>query len=191
MTSSKDIIRLNEYLDGLLSVRESRALEAEMTQKPELAAQLAELQMVFKQIESVDELEPSRDLSVAVLQRLGSTEEKSKTLVWLLSFELLAAAVLAYFAWPTIAASLFGLPGWELNLPEFSDLLNRLAVSQAAIWESIQLSSSSDFTQLLNVPDAAALSADLIWVGLSVALLGLVGNGVLLAGKTALTPRNE
>jgi len=183
--------RLNEYLDGLLSAEEIGRLKTDLKRNPELAIRLAELQKVVKQFEHIDELEPSRDISEAVLHQLGPINKNEKVFSRILSFELLATGVLAYFASLALSGTLSEVAAWRLQIPQFADLANRFLAPQSILWEEVRHSASSGIAQWLRLPALGSFSADIIWIALALAVMSLFVSALLLAEKKPLNTRDD
>lgn len=174
---------LNEWLDEALPAAERAAAAAHLAGCPECAARLAELRLVFAQLEALPEVPLARDLTPTVLGRLPAraTPALGRGWPWALALQTALA----------VGVLLLAAPAVDLAGP--AGLATTWAQGLAAGWAGLSAQTQTDLAaawqagaQLLN--DARALGAPLgewpaaAWsAGLALlGLLWLAGNGLAL-----------
>lgn len=102
---------LQEYLDGTLDDETRRAVEAHLANSPAARAQLAELEALFSSLDTLPELPLTRDLSAAVVAKIGWETAVSTPLPRWLWGLLLGQALIALLLLGNVWASLLDWVG--------------------------------------------------------------------------------
>jgi predicted anti-sigma-YlaC factor YlaD len=167
---------LNEYLDNALAPSAHAAADAHLAACAACMAELKTLRSLFAAIESLPEAALERDISAAVVARLGQRAGVPRVIRWALAGQALAVAVILLLAWPLFDLSAMDLP-ILLDLPSLTQLLSVWAAQQDAWVRAIgQINVLPSFSLPID-PSSATL---LVLMLVSACLLWLVGNGLLL-----------
>ncbi len=175
---------LNEYLDNALAPSARAAADAHLAACPACMAELESLRSLFAQIEALPEATLQRDLSTAVVARLGGSSRVSvpRAVRWALVAQALAVVAILGLAWPLFDMAALNLFA-PLELPSLTQLVDSWntwvsAFGQASIERirNVDLLASFPSLSLQFAPSTTLLMLTLI----SACLLWLVGNGLFL-----------
>ncbi len=178
--------QLNEYLDQALDGDELRQVRSHLEGCPDCRERLDGLQAVFAHLAGLQDVQVSRDLRADILSRLPV----NRAPLWTPSLAAQLGAVCGLLLWLSfqmtkwIQPFLAGLSSARvptqylpLQFPRFSDVLH-LALAIPQFHLSLMphpLSLSFPIPQLPSFP-----TPDLIWIGVSISILWLIGNYFLL-----------
>jgi len=165
--------QLNEYLDE--ATIERAQIEAHLSSCNECAARLSTLQNVFAELDSLPELELTRDLAVPFILRPSLPAQLPKFLTLTAFLQAAVALVALIVAVPFVSAL---LP--QIELPSFTKLFFHIQ-TQWTVWLD-QLSTFNLPTfQPINLPTLEMSSLLFTLAGVSV--LWILGNGLLLRNQ--------
>ncbi|MFQ5400953.1 MAG: anti-sigma factor family protein [Anaerolineae bacterium] len=139
-----DEFQLNEYLDGMLGEADKSAVEAHLAACAECRAVMEELQTLFAMLDEVEEVTLTTDLSARVLADLQPEVAPVQWLRPLLLAQLLGAAGMLTWLWPTVwgwlrqAGTAVRAITLEVALPQI-DVWNRLTAWGTAALHQTQL----------------------------------------------------
>lgn len=168
---------LNEYLDNALAPPARAAADAHLANCDDCMAELESLRSLFAKIESLPEATLERDLSTAVLARLGGNRVSVPRAVrWALVAQALAVVIVLGLAWPLFDLAALKLPVVSLNLPSTAQLIGLWSAWMRNLSQTSLLPSIPSWPSLHLDPPALLLTLTLV----SACLLWLVGNGLLL-----------
>ena len=165
--------QLNEYLDE--ATTERAHIEAHLSSCDECAARLSTLQNLFTELDSLPELELTRDLAAPFTLRPSLPAQLPKFLTLTAVLQAAVALAALIVAVPFVSAL---LP--QIELPSFTKLFFQIQ-SQWTVWLD-QLSTLALPTfQLINLPTFEMSSLLFTLAGVSV--LWILGNGLLLRNQ--------
>jgi len=165
--------QLNEYLDEVTTERVQ--IEAHLSSCDECAARLSMLQNLFTELDSLPELELTRDLAAPFILRPSLPAQLPKFLTLTASLQAAVALAALIIAVPFVSAL---LP--QIELPSFTKLFFQIQ-SQWTVWLD-QLSTLTLPTfQPINLPTLEMSSLLFTLAGVSV--LWILGNGLLLRNQ--------
>jgi len=165
--------QLNEYLDN--ESTERAVVEAHLSSCDECAARLSTLQNLFTELDSLPELELTRDLAAPFIPRPSLPAQLPKFLTLTVTLQAAAALVVSILAAPFFIKV---LPAIEM--PSFGKVFIQIQ-SQWTAWldvlSNIQMPTIPTFSFELS-------SLYLMSALVAVSMLWLVGNGLLLRNPT-------
>jgi len=165
--------QLNEYLDN--ESTERAVVEAHLSSCDECAARLSTLQNLFTELDSLPELELTRDLATPFIPRPSLPAQLPKFLTLTVTLQAAAALVVSILAAPFFIKV---LPAIEM--PSFGKVFIQIQ-SQWTAWldvlSNIQMPTIPTFSFELS-------SLYLMSALVAVSMLWLVGNGLLLRNPT-------
>ena len=165
--------QLNEYLDE--PTTERAQIEAHLSSCDECAARLSTLQNLFTELDSLPELELTRELAAPFTLRPGLPAQLPKFLTLTAFLQTAIALVALIVAVPFVSAL---LP--QIELPSFTKLFFQIQ-TQWTIWLD-QLSTLNLPTfQPMNLP--AFEMSSLLFTLAGVSVLWILGNGLLLRNQ--------
>jgi anti-sigma factor RsiW len=169
--------QLNEYLDR--ETNESAQIELHLSTCEECSARLAALQDLFSEIESLPEMELSRDFAAGFLPLRSQPAKLPRSFTWTLILQAALAIVAIIIAAPFVMqfVSLYKL---SLSVPSLVDVFVQLQVQWAA-W----LDALATFTvpTLPEIPVVNVSSLFMMFTVIGVSLLWVIGNGLLLRNQ--------
>lgn len=179
---------LNEYLDNALAAPARVAADVHLAACTACMAELETLRGLFVEIESLPEVALERNISAAVVARLGQRAGVPRVIRWALAGQALVVAVILMLAWPLFNFSAFELPIVP-DFPSLAQLISIWAAQQDAWVRALGRMNLLPSFSLPFDPSAALLTLTLV----SACLLWLVGNGLLLLlpRTTSLKRRNS
>ena len=165
--------QLNEYLDEATTERVQ--IEAHLSSCDECAARLSTLQNLFTELDSLPELELTRDLAAPFTLRPSLPAQLPKFLTLTAFLQAAVALAALIIAIPFVSAL---LP--QIEPPSFTKIFFQIQ-SQWTVWLD-QLSTLALPTfQLINLPTFEMSSLLFTLAGVSV--LWILGNGLLLRNQ--------
>ena len=165
--------QLNEYLDE--ATTERAVIESHLDSCDECAARLSTLQNLFTELDSLPELELTRDLAAPFTLRPSLPAQLPKFLTLTAFLQAAVALATLIVALPFVSAL---LP--QIELPSFTKLFFQIQ-SQWTVWLD-QLSTFNFPTfQPINLPTLEMSSLLFALAGVSV--LWILGNGLLLRNQ--------
>ena len=169
--------QLNEYLDH--EAEDRAQIELHLSTCGECSERLAALQALFTEIESLPELEFSRDLAVRFIPgaSLSAKLPRSLTLTVALQAALAVAAIVV--AAPLVMEFLSPYIS-NVPAPSFAELWMRLQ-SQWTAW--LDMLSTFQFPTIPEIPVVELSSLFIMLIVTGVSLLWLIGNGLLLRNQ--------
>ncbi|MGH2522216.1 MAG: anti-sigma factor family protein [Anaerolineales bacterium] len=185
-----DDAALNEYLDFALPPARHAEVDAHLAACPECAARLAELRALFVALETLPDAPLERDLSRPVVAALRPQRAKTEPLAaplfrLVFAAQAAAAVVLIGLSWPVLAAN-FQLAALSPLIAQVVRVAVSTANSTAGRWQAALDSAQRLIQAGPQWPQLPAFPA--VGWGLclaAVALLWLLGNGLLLRGGPA------
>lgn len=173
MDEHPDELTLYEYLDGELDAAASQFISSHLATCPVCQTQLARLQQLFATLDSLPEVPLTVDLTPRVMTAIQSVVKPALPMWWrwVVVVEGIAAALLALWLWPFIAALLKPLP--------FPFSLGELTAPLLVLWAEWQQNFTLEWPVL---PPLTLAVPIIVWLGvLGLGLLiGVLGNGLLL-----------
>jgi len=165
--------QLNEYLDN--ESTERAVVEAHLSSCDECAARLSTLQNLFTELDSLPELELTRDLAAPFIPRPSLPAQLPKFLTLTVTLQAAAALVVSILAAPFFIKV---LPAIEM--PSFGKVFIQIQAQWTAwldVLSNIQMPTIPTFSFELS-------SLYLMSALVAVSMLWLVGNGLLLRNPT-------
>lgn len=171
---------LNEYLDEALASELRAEAEAHLAVCEPCSARLAELRVLFADLDSLPDLPLAVDFTPAIVARLEQNVPLPRPIRWLVVAQVFGALVALILTWPLVETM---LPTW--NLPPLQNIFSESATSL--------LQTITDFRFPKLAFDLPSLNLDLPTATLTVTILGvallwLVANGLLLIPRSRRTP---
>ena len=170
-------VQLNEYLDH--ETNERAQIELHLSTCEECSARLAALQDLFSEIESLPELELSRNVAARFMPNRRLPAKLPRSLTWTLTLQTVLAVVAMIVAAPFVLqfASSYTT---SLSLPSLLDVFMQLQ-NQWAAW--LDTLSTLPFPTIPEIPVVHVSSLVMMFTIIGVFLLWLVGNGLLLRNQ--------
>jgi len=167
--------QLNEYLDNVLGISERGKVDAHLRSCKECSARFEELRLVFTELEHLQEVEPSHDLTSAVMTHLTQPQSRLWTRAFAVQFGAALGTVLFFAA--EIAQTIYvpALSDFQLSIPKFRFAILNLPPSIPYL--------SFHFPKLPALPLSLSNSQIFITI-VSTLLLWLIGNVVLLRERS-------
>jgi len=173
---------LNEYLDGFLTDDEITELENHLETCAQCVSRLAELRMVFQNLESLPDYSLDRDLSVEVVSAIQPKINLSLGWKWGAFIQFILAFIVILLAVPVL------LETWKPNLRGMQHSLFQMFserwIALLAQWSTLSTEFQLVWSNLgteWNPPAIFETSQVVIWsIFLSAILLFIVGNGLVL-----------
>ena len=169
--------RLNEYLDHEADDR--LQIELHLSTCAECSRRLVALQDLFVEIESLPEVELSRDVAAALRPVTNPSMKLPRSLRLTITLQALLAVAAIILAAPLViqflSPYLSGVPA-----PSFAELFLYLQ-SQWTAW--LDMLSTFQFPAIPEVPVVELSSLFLMLIVVGVSLLWLIGNGLLLRNQ--------
>lgn len=170
-------VQLNEYLDHEADDRTQ--IELHLSTCKDCSARLAALQDLFAEIESLPELELSRDLAARFVPDPNPSAKLPRSLTLTVTLQAVLAMVAIVVAAPFVMQSLSpyvaGIPA-----PSFAELFLQLP-NQWAGW--LDMLSTFQFPAIPEIPVIELSSLFMMLMVIGVSLLWLIGNGLLLRNQ--------
>jgi hypothetical protein len=163
--------QLNEYLDN--ESTESAQIESHLLVCSECATRLSEMQLLFDELESLPELELSRDLSTRFVTSGGLIPQLPRWLTLTVTLQAVFALIALIVAIPFIAAFIPQIDVTSLTTPLFEIQF---------VWNT-WLDSLSTF-QLPTIPELPIIEVSSLLIAVAgIFVLWVFGNGLLLRNQ--------
>ena len=170
--------QLNEYLDGEASDR--LQIEMHLSACEQCSARLAALQDLFSEIESLSQLELSRNVAARFVPSLDPAAKLPRALTLTLTLQAALAVVVIIVAAPFVMQFLSPYI-YRIPAPSFSELF-LLLQNQWGVW--LDILSTFQFPAMPEIPILEWSSLALMLAVIGISLLWLIGNGLLLRNQT-------
>lgn len=181
----------HEYLDDALDGDARREFETYLAQNPAAIEQLERLRALFSSLENLPAVDLGADLQPAVLAALRKRHNIPSPLRWVAALQVVLLAIVIASSWPLLQSLAQSLQfaaivsafatALRANLAAFSEHWGNLIASLASL--NIHLSNF-----VANMPVLNIAMDQLVPLIAAVALLWLVGNGLLLRRLAANQP---
>ena len=169
--------QLNEYLDH--EVNDPAPIELHLSTCVECSARLAALQDLFAEIESLPEVELSRDVSAGFVPGPDLYTKLSRSLTLAMTLQAALAVVAMIVAAPLVMQFLSPYLT-SIPAPSFAELFLQLQ-SQWTMW--LDRLSTFQFPVIPEIPVVELSSLFMMLTVVGVSLLWLIGNGLLLRNQ--------
>lgn len=170
---------LNELLDNALTPALREQAEAHLAACPACADQLAQLRVLFADLDTLPDIAFDMDLAPMVMAQLEKRPVASlpRPVWWLAAVQVAAVTLATVFSWPLVEAS---LPlGLAPTLPTLPDLV----ASFLAVFEAWMLGARAPLLTF-ELPTLDLSTTTLVFSAAGLALFWLIGNGILLLPRS-------
>jgi anti-sigma factor RsiW len=168
---------LNEYLDH--EVTDRSTVERHLAECADCTARLATMQTLFTELESLPEMNLSRDLAAPVMRRVAGSAFLPRWLTLTVALQAVLALIVLAIAAPFVI-ELVSESASTLQLPSLVETFTQLQ-AQWVSW--LAMLSQFEMPAMPQMPIAEVSSLYLMLTAAGIFMFWLVGNGLLLRNQ--------